>query len=606
MSNNKFTEFNLPTDAYAAFDATSLKRLIIDRLTDKDVFTDQIYEGSNLSSIIDIVAYSYHVLIYYLNRTANESMFSQSEIYENINRIVKLINYAPVGNKTSVLPFTLTTSKHLTKGIYTIPRYSYIEANGISFSFNQDISFSKLTDSDETITTVSDKTMLYQGKYIEYPKQFATGEPFETVVITIDDRVVIDHENIDVYVYSPRGKSYVQYDEVSSLYLATPEAAVYEKRYNENGRYEIKFGNNINGAQLERGDVVHILYLKTDGKSGKVGPSSIAGQPLTLYTSVNFTRIRNDIKLDNINYLHFDDTKHLKFNNEVSSTDFEQPEDTANIRHNAPQFFKSQNRLVTADDYKAFTIRKYGNILNDIHIASNTDYVNEHLKYCSVQLGLDTPSLESRILYNQVKYADAHNANNIHMYVVPKITRKTSATVQTNFLAPSQKELIRTGVSQYKMITDEPVFQDPVYMAIGLGVALPGEEITDKIKDVSRLVLERSPTAKKNADELLQQAYGIISDYFSHTNSRLGQVVDLSQMTASMNALEGVQDVYMTRSDNPSIRVAGLSLLLWNPVYSDRDINIVNQNVTLPFFKYPYLYDAASLLDSIDVTQALR
>ena len=380
MSNNKFTEFNLPVDAYAAFDATSLKRLIVDRLTDNDVFTDQIYEGSNMSSIIDIVAYSYHVLIFYLNRTANESMFSQSEIYENINRIVKLINYSPIGSRTSVLPFTLTAQKHLTTGVYTIPRYSYIEANGISFSFNQDIAFSKQTDEDELISSVSEQTMLYQGKYIEYPKQVATGEPFETVVITIDDRVVIDHENIDVYVYDNISNTYSQYNEVSSLYLSTPDAASYEKRYNENGRYEIKFGNNINGSQLKPGDIIHIVYLKTDGSTGKVGMNAIANQPLTLYTSVTFTKIRNDIQLDNIEYITFSDIKFLNFSNETSSTDFESPETSSNIRKNAPEFFKSQNRLVTARDYSMYINRNYGNIINDIHVASNSDYVNGHLK----------------------------------------------------------------------------------------------------------------------------------------------------------------------------------------------------------------------------------
>lgn len=606
MSNNKFTEFNLPSDAYAAFDATSLKRLIVDRLTDNNVFTDQIYEGSNMSSIIDIIAYSYHVLVYYLNRTANESMFSQSEIYENINRIVKLINYKPLGSRTSVVPFKMEAKKELTKGIYTIPRYSFIEANGVSYSFNKDVTFSKQTQLNEQIVSVGEETMLYQGRYTEYPAQISTGEPFETFVLTIDDRVIIDHENIDVYVYDARDDQYYQYNEITSLYLASPDSRVFEKRYNENGRYEIKFGNNINGKQLNPRDRVYIMYLKTDGSPGKIGAGALDNQPITLYTSVNFARIRNSIQLENVEYITFDDVKLLKFHNDVASTNYETPETVNNIRQYAPEFFKSQNRLVTANDYYMFINRNYGNIINDIHVASNSDFVNEHLKYYDEKLGLTSPGLESRILYNQVKFADANNSNNIHMYIVPKIMRKTSATVQTNFLAPSQKELIKTGVEQNKIITDEIVFQDPVYMAVGLGVLIPGETVEYKVYERTRLVIERSPTAKKNADELQQQANGIIVDYFSHENSKLGQTIDLSEMTAKLNSLEGVQRVYMTRSDNTSVKVDGLSLLLWNPVYPDDDIAIVNQNLQLPFYKYPYLFDASSLIDSIDVTQALR
>ena len=66
------TEYNLPIDAYASFDARSLRDLIVDRLNNNsDIsFTDQNYEGSNLNAIIDIIAYSYHTLLFYLNQTS--------------------------------------------------------------------------------------------------------------------------------------------------------------------------------------------------------------------------------------------------------------------------------------------------------------------------------------------------------------------------------------------------------------------------------------------------------------------------------------------------------------------------------------------------------
>ena len=79
------SEFNLRQDGYVAFDAVSLKDLIIERLNENKIFTDQNFEGSNLSSLIDIISYSYHTLIYYLNKNSAESSFTQAEIYENIN-----------------------------------------------------------------------------------------------------------------------------------------------------------------------------------------------------------------------------------------------------------------------------------------------------------------------------------------------------------------------------------------------------------------------------------------------------------------------------------------------------------------------------------------
>lgn len=97
MAKTELTDFTLPKDAYATFDAVSLKALIKERLNANTAFTDQNFEGSNMSALIDVVAYSYHVLLFYLNQTATESMFSEAELYENMNRIVRTLDYKPVG-----------------------------------------------------------------------------------------------------------------------------------------------------------------------------------------------------------------------------------------------------------------------------------------------------------------------------------------------------------------------------------------------------------------------------------------------------------------------------------------------------------------------------
>ena len=67
-TSNDFLDFNLPQNAYAAFDAVSLKSYIVERLNENEKFTDQNFDGSNLAAVIDIIAYSYHVLLFYLKQ----------------------------------------------------------------------------------------------------------------------------------------------------------------------------------------------------------------------------------------------------------------------------------------------------------------------------------------------------------------------------------------------------------------------------------------------------------------------------------------------------------------------------------------------------------
>ena len=57
MAVNNNTDFKLKQDSYVAFDALTLKELIQSRLTEGGVYTDQSFEGSNMSSIIDVISY---------------------------------------------------------------------------------------------------------------------------------------------------------------------------------------------------------------------------------------------------------------------------------------------------------------------------------------------------------------------------------------------------------------------------------------------------------------------------------------------------------------------------------------------------------------------
>jgi hypothetical protein len=167
--DNQNLEYNLPTNAYTNFDATSLKSFMIERLNESGIFTDQNYDGSNLSGILDILAYYTHVLMFYLNQTASESMFSQATIYENMNRIVKMIGYKPTGKQTALCPINCVASSSLSVGNYILRKYSYFLVDNIQYTLIKDQAFEKATTSSEIIDSINTETVLYQGAVGEYP-----------------------------------------------------------------------------------------------------------------------------------------------------------------------------------------------------------------------------------------------------------------------------------------------------------------------------------------------------------------------------------------------------------------------------------------------------
>ena len=611
MSDFTSNPFNLPFNAYAAFDATNLKSLMIDRLNQGNVFTDQIYEGSNFNSLLDVIAYSYNVLLFYLNKTASESMFSQAQLYENMNRIVKALNYNPIGFQSSVVAFEATAPTTLPAGVYTIPRYSYFTVNGIPYSFVQDATFIKTTDAREVLTQFNNSTLLYQGIFIPYPLYVANGSPFEefslAAVSEQGSNELIDHTNIYVYVTNDAGQ-YEQWNRVNSLYLEDPNSKSFECRFNENQRYTIKFGNNVNGKQLKPTSVVSVFYLKSDGTAGEIGPNVLDNNKLFLFNEPQFNTIFNDIKT-NLTYVNSDQAANLTFINPAASTAFTNVEDALSIRSNAANTFKTQYRLITTSDFETFIKNNFSNVLNDVKVVNNWEYLAEHVRYL-YNIGLEVPNNDSRVLFNQVTFADSCDFNNIYVYAVPKLqnSNMNSTKLRNNFLGTGLKDKIINELLDVKMTTSEIVIMDPVYVAVGLGVAsneeISNQLLTSDIISETKLVIGRSPNSRYSENEVKNQAVNILRDYFSVENAKLGQFIDLDLLTTKIFNIPGVTSVSCTRVVNgQQITRSGLSLLVFNPVYSEpgEDINVINQSITLPYFKIPYIYNPDAIFGNIEI-----
>ena len=595
---DKLTDFNLPTNAYTAFDALSLKNLIKDRLNQKSFFTDQNYEGSNLSSMIDVVAYSYHVLLFYLNQTSSESTFTETELYENINRIVKIIDYKPVGQQTANLSFNSTGNSSLGLGTYTIPRFSFVNAGGIFYSTKEDITFSKTETEAEVLTDLQNNNLLYQGQYQEYPIYTANGEEFENLLLTPGDDIIVDHFALNVFVKDVYTQKWTEFKQVQNLFLEKSVNKVFEARLNESRRYQIKFGNNSTGKKLNPGDKVAIYYLKSDGIGGEVGRGAIDGMSVSKYTTSQFIDIFNNIKISDVTYITPSDLTNVTFTNINASTNYYEGEDVNDIKNRAPGLFSSQYRLVTKEDYEGFISQNFSNVIEDTKVVNNSDYVTEHLGYNVNTLKLAKANDEPRTIYNQTLFADACDFNNVYIYCVPKSGESVSTSIKNNYLSPALKSSIIDAVKEKKILTSETIIVDPVYVAYDLGVAKPDETISTELIESTVLRITREPQSRISIDQIKNRAHNIIVDAFK--KFALGSIVDISDITSTILNIDGVSEIKTVRTDK-DCEVRGINLFAYNPIFPDTDIVSINANTKLPFFKYPYLNNAASIADKIEV-----
>jgi len=610
MSLEDFTDYKLPKNAYLTFDADSLKSLIIERLNENETFTDQNFEGSNFSAFIDVVAYMYHVLLFQLNTTSNESTFDTATIYENMNKLVGNIGYNPLGDQTSLANIALSAT-NLSSNVYTLPRYSSIAADGTSFVATEDITFEKTVDT--VIEEVApSNTTLYQGTLTEATFN-ATGEPYENIILVdsftskqfkqsaknLNRTKFISDNTFSVFVQNNTTSVWDEYTETASLFLEEADALKFEKRLNANGNFEFKFGNNLNGKQLNGNDTVLIYYVVSDNEAGDVGPGAFVGATFTLYNSKAFSEIRDILYSNDQTILTPGQLADLTVNNPTASSPTKKAETVEDIRTSAPKVFASQNRLVTKDDYRYQINRNFNNITRDVKVLSNDDYTSKVLAYYN-DLGLANGNDDARVLFSQVLFSTSTSFNNVYVFTVPNGNPTLDGTIP-NYLNSAQKQLISDFCDNKKDITQNVVVADPIFKAFAfgatsLGSSFANDESVDDIVNDSKLRITLDKNQAINDGAVKTAVFNTFNNYFN--NVQLGDVINVAALTNDILNIPGVTDLQTVNGD---AEVANLSFVVWNPDYKEEDRVVQSLNYQLEDFQFAYFYNPQDIANKIEL-----
>jgi hypothetical protein len=599
MSVKNFTEYNLPQEAYATFDATTLKTLIINRLNESEIFRDQNFEGSNINSFIDIVAYMYHVLLFYLNTTASESTFTTAELYENINKLVSNIGYKPTGRQTSLVNIDLSGTSSLGVGQYSIKRFSYLSKDGVSYTTLKDISFEKTTTSNEELAISNG--MLHQGSIVEHPLYTSIGEAFEVIRIinrnpdlNTVSKFIADN-TFTIFVKSRNTDTWQEWTETSSLFLESAGSLKFEKRYNENSNYEFKFGNGINGKQLQADDIVQIYYIKSDDVAGQVSANGLNGSTFIIYNTPTFNEISSNIYSEDNNFISSLNTAYITASNLNESIAVSSAESAAEIKNNAPKLFSLQNRLVTGTDYESFITKNFNGFIQSVKAISNDIYTNKVLKYY-YDIGLNRPNEDSRVLFNQVRYSSSTSFNNVNLFTVPKNPIINEQI--PNYTNPTQKQLILTECNNIKDITHNVVFADPIFKAFALGVASNSETVLTEVLAETKLVIYKDRNNIVNVSNLKANVQSIFKTAFNKI--LLGSTVSVNEIQNNILNIYGVERLGTRRVvDGIPYETSSISFIVWNPVYEYSDIMITSKDYKLEDFQYAYFYKVSDIVNNI-------
>ena len=213
---------------FADLDFDQVKTSITNYLRANSDFTDYDFEGSNLSTIIDVLAYNTYITSYNANMVANEVFIDSATLRENVISLARNIGYVPRSRKAarSTISFFVDTSDFSIK-----PRTLTLKAGvvGITRSFGRE-SYSFSVPEDITVTVNNDiaefnNIVVYEGTLISQNFTVDATIPNQRFLL---DNVGIDSSLLTVNVATNENSSVSRnYTLANSLFDINGESAVY-------------------------------------------------------------------------------------------------------------------------------------------------------------------------------------------------------------------------------------------------------------------------------------------------------------------------------------------------------------------------------------------
>ena len=321
---------------FANLDFDQIKQSITDYLRSNSNFTDYDFEGSNLSTIIDALAYNTYITSYNANMVSNEVFIDSATLRENVVSLARNIGYTPKSAKSARanISFIVNTANYSTKP-QTITLNKGIVATSNGFG-NTNYTFSIMEDItvpvENNIATFSNIDV-YEGTYLTAEFAYNTYDP--------DQKYILENPNIDtstinvIWRSSQRSSVKRKYNLSNSLFEVDGDSAVYWIQEVEDQRYELIFGDGVFGRALQEPNFISVTYLVTNGSEGNgIDQLNFNGK---LTTSRDNLEIASGISRITVNTPSF------------AGADVESVE---SIKKYAPQTYASQNRAVTSTDYE--------------------------------------------------------------------------------------------------------------------------------------------------------------------------------------------------------------------------------------------------------------
>ena len=327
---------------FSNVDFDQIKQSIKDYLKANSNFTDYDFEGSNLSTIIDVLAYNTYINSYNANMVTNEVFIDSATLRNNVVSLARNVGYVPTSRKASKATISFIVDMQNVSAS-TLTLKSGLVAISANRALNQNLTFCIPSDVtvqvDSTGTANFENLEIYEGSFIQQNYTYSSRNPNQKYLLP---NAGVDTDLVSVVVKeSEQSTVSRKFRRSDSLLGVDGTSPVYYLSEIDGERYEVYFGDGNFGLPLQDPNYIQISYITSSGASGNgVTRFSYAGSLVD----------------NNGNSVTAGVSNITTISPSGGGSDIESVE---SVRKYAPQIYSSQNRAVTSADYEAIIPQIY-------------------------------------------------------------------------------------------------------------------------------------------------------------------------------------------------------------------------------------------------------
>jgi len=318
-------------------DFVDIKDNLKNFLKSQTVFSDYDFDGSGLSTLLDVLAYNTHYNAMAAHLALNEAFLDSAQIRGNAVSRARMLGYVPssqLSPKATVKLVVNVVGQTTKPATISLPRGTKLSTSvdGETFQF---------------ITVATQNAKLLNDTYTFDNVSVAEGS-YNSIKYRVDNDISnqkhqLPHTNADTSTLRVR----VQANEESSsfdiftlfttLLSVDSTSKIYHLQENSNGYYETYFGDGVTGSKPSNNNIVTMDYIFSNGTEANGAKVFTMVDNIAGFANIAVTTI-------------------------TAAAGGADQETLESIRYNAPLTFTSQNRAVTSDDYRAIIQREFSNI----------------------------------------------------------------------------------------------------------------------------------------------------------------------------------------------------------------------------------------------------